>query len=121
MLSCSSSSRASAAACAAPPRRADLLGNEVDNPVAMSSAQGGLLAGRPQLLGAVLADRLEQAIASGAAALVGHHQRFVDQLREQIEHVAGVKVVAGADGLGGLEVQPPAKTDSRPSSGRSAS
>ncbi len=52
----------------------------------------------------ILADGLEETVPARAGTLaVSHHQRLIDQPRQQIEHVALVDAVAAADLLGGLE------------------
>ena len=54
------------------------------------------------LLG-VVADRLEHAEARLSAGLLGHEQRPVDQVAEQVDHVIGRDRATADDGLGCLE------------------
>jgi hypothetical protein len=62
--------------------------------------------GAQQLLGAVLADRLEQPVAHRAAGVLGDDQALVDQRSHQVENVQRVSALAGAHGLRGRQVEP---------------
>src|SRR3954449_2861862 len=54
----------------------------------------------------VLAHWLELAVAIRVTRVVDADQGFVDEAREHLEHVVLREAVAGADGLGGLELEP---------------
>ena len=71
--------------------------------VAMAGAQRLLLAGLGEPLEPILAHGFEQAVAGPGVALLGEHQRLVDQRAEQLEHLLALDPVAGADLLGSLE------------------
>src|SRR3981081_2889249 len=62
-----------------------------------------------QLLACVLADRLEHRVSRGAAELVHHHERLVDEMREQIKDGRAVDAFTGTDSLRRLEGPTPDK------------
>ena len=47
------------------------------------------------------------------ARRLGHHERFVHERRQQVQHQVGLDRIAGPYGLGGLQVPTPANTESR--------
>ena len=58
-----------------------------------------------QLLARVLADGLEHQVARAVVALLEHHERLLDQRREQVQHVLAVQRIAAAHRFGRGEVE----------------
>ena len=69
----------------------------------MARLQGRRLARLDQALARVLAHRLEQAIPIAVAAVLGDHQRLVDQPPQQVGHLALVDAFTGRDLLRALQ------------------
>ena len=58
---------------------------------------------RAQLVRRVPANRLQQPVAGVARAAGDVHERAVDEPPEDVEHVTGVDLVPGRDGLAGAQ------------------
>jgi len=58
--------------------------------------------GFAQLLQRVLADGLQQPVSGAPIQVLPGHQRFVDQKREQVQHLMALQPVPGACRLSGL-------------------
>ena len=54
----------------------------------------------------VLTDRLEHPVSNSHAALLGEHERLLDQCREQVEHRVAIELLAGADLFAKVEREP---------------
>ena len=54
----------------------------------------------------VLAHRLQQPVTHADAGVVGDHQGFVDEQAELVQQLIALDVAAGADRLGGVEIEP---------------
>ena len=84
---------------------AALLG-EVEEVQAVACRRGQRAFTCRQLLGGVLADRLEHAETPDADALLHHDERVFDQRGQQVEHVVGLDLVAiGAHRLGSCQIE----------------
>ena len=73
--------------------------------LAVSRRRRGGIAGLREFLARVVANRFQHAVAHAFVALVGHHQRLVDQRCHEVEHVGRLQRLGTADLLGGLEVE----------------
>lgn len=80
-------------------------GGHAEVPVAVAAAQPVVLPGGAEPVAAVLAQGVEHPEADAEAALLPHHHGFADQLADQVQHLLRVDAVAGADVLGGLEIE----------------
>ena len=72
----------------------------------MSGPHRVRLAGFAELLQRVLAHRLQEAISRPVLDVFGHHERLVDEQGELIEDLIALDVMASADRLRGVEVEP---------------
>ena len=82
--------------------RLDLLGQR-QQPPRMAPFQHLLLAALPQALPGVLSDGLEHAIASALASLGRSQERLVEQGRDEVEDVGGIRPGDGTHCLGRFE------------------
>jgi hypothetical protein len=81
----------------------DLVGDllrQVKVIACVSLTHGDPLAAFHETLSGVLTDRLQQSIPALHVPLIGLHQRLVDQLGEQIEHVRLLDAVSSIDNFG---------------------
>src|ERR1700686_671634 len=70
--------------------------------------------GVDELFPSVLMDRLEHPVPSNAPTVLLANQRFVDKVREKVEDSLAFDALAGADGLGRIEVPTPDKNGQSP-------
>ena len=73
--------------------------------IAVTRPHGVGFAGLAELFQRVLAHGFQQPVAGSAPAVVGHHQRLVDQQGELIEHLVALHLTGAGDRLGGVEVE----------------
>jgi hypothetical protein len=65
-----------------------------------------LLAAGSQLLGTVLAERLQQAVPGRVAVRFGDDDRLVHELGQQVKDLPVLDAIAGADCFGRLQCPP---------------
>src|ERR1700686_1241289 len=70
--------------------------------------------GVDELFPSVLMDRLEHPVPSDAPTVLLANQRFVDKVREKVQESLAFDALAGADGLGRIEVPTPDKNGQAP-------